>query len=164
MRSARRIEAPAGAGPAAVALAIDTAWGSYLALSEFAGEAEIEGVHFQGKLGIFGRDPGGKAWLVACGASTLRGDSVGFSGQAPEWAGTASGQTDYALTVSGRPQGWADPPQGSQAWVLLNAGGFDTGYPVGSTRPDAITVERFPIPAGAAGGFTLYSLRCLGPD
>jgi hypothetical protein len=164
VRSVRRIDVPAGAGPSAVALAIDTAWGSYIILNEFAGEAEIEGVRFQGKLGIFGRDSQGRPWLIACGASTLRGDRVGFSRQAPEWAGRASGKTAYALTVSRRPPGWADPPKGCQAWVLLNDGGFDTGFPVSATQADAIAVERFPIPAGATGDFRLRALRYLEPD
>ncbi len=163
VRSTRRVATPAAAGPSAVALTVDTAWGSYLVLSEFAGEAEVEGVRFQGKLGIFGREAGGQPWLVACGASTLNSDGIGFSGQAPEWAGAASGKTEYVLNVSGRPQGWADPPQGAQAYVLLNDGAFDTGYPVRVTRADAIAVERFPIPADAAGGFKLYALRCLEP-
>ncbi len=161
VRSARRIETPAEAGPAAVALAIDAAWGSYLVLSEFAGEAEVEGVRFQGKLGIFGRDGGGKPWLIGCGAATLQGGGAGFSGQAPEWTGNASGKTGYELAVSGRPAGWADPPAGSQAWVLVNDGAFDTGFPVRATKPDGIEVERFPLPAGAAGGFRLFSLRCM---
>ncbi|OGD22075.1 MAG: hypothetical protein A2W03_05470 [Candidatus Aminicenantes bacterium RBG_16_63_16] len=162
VRSARRIAVPAGAGPSAVALAVDMAWGSYLVLAEFAGEAEVEGVRFQGKLGIFGRESGGKAWLIGCGASTLQGGSIGFSGQAAEWSGTAAGKSEYALSVSGRPQGWLDPPKGSQAWVFLNDGAFDTGYPVSATKGGSMTVERFPIPAGASGRFRLYALRCQG--
>lgn len=164
VRAARRIELPASAGPDAAALAVDTAWGSCLILSEFAGEAEIEGVRFQGKLGIFGKESGGRPWLIACGASTLQGDGIGFSGRAPEWAGNLSGKTDYSLTVSGRPSGWTDPPTGSQAWVLLNDGAFDTGFPVSATSEDTIAVERFPIPAATTGAFRLYSLRCTEPD
>jgi hypothetical protein len=68
------------------------------------------------------------------------------------------------LTVSGRPAGWTDPPKGSQAWVLLNDGAFDTGFPVSATKEETITVERFPIPAGAPGRFRLYALRCQGAD
>ncbi len=155
VRSARRFEVPAAAGPAAVALAVETAWGDYLVLSEFSGEAEVEGVRFQGKLGIFGKYPGGKPWLIACGAGTLEGGGIGFRGRSPEWTGTASAETDYKLTVPGRPADWADPPAGSRVWVLLNDGGFDTGFPVSATSSEAITIERFPIPAGAAAAFRL---------
>jgi len=163
VRAARRLDVPAGAGPEGVALAIDTAWGSYIILNEFAGEAEVGGVRFQGKLGIFGRDGSGQPWLLACGASTLQGTGAGFSGLGSEWKGTASGKTDYSLKVAGRPEGWVDPPKGCQAWVLLNDGAFDTGFPVGATRAEAIDVERFPIPATAASAFRLYALRCLEP-
>ncbi len=159
--SARRVGVPAAAGPAAVAAVIETAWGSCLILSEFAGEAQVEGVRFQGKLGILGQDTSGKSWLVACGAATFQGGGIGFSGGTTEWAGNASGKTDYELKAGGRPADWTDPPAGSQVWVLLNDGAFDTGFPVSETKPDAITIERFPIPAGAAGGFRLYALRSI---
>lgn len=165
VRAARRIGVPAAAGPSAVAVAVDAAWGSYLILNEFSGEAEVEGIRFRGKLGIFGRDAAGKAWLLACGASTLSGGSgegeIGFSGKSPVWAGKASIKTDYALAVSSRPGDWIDPPEGSRAWILLNDGGFDTGFPVKATQEDSIAIERFPIPAAASGTFRLPALRVI---
>ena len=164
VRSARRIAVPAGAGPSAVALAADTAWGSYVVLSEFDNEVEVEGLRFQGKLGIFGRDSAGRPWLIAGGAATLRDDRFGFSGQAPEWAGEISGRAAGDLVVSGRPAGWSDPPPGCRSWILVNDGGFDTGFPVAATRTGAIVVERFPVPAGVTGGFRLPAVRCLESD
>jgi len=164
VRSARRLDVPAEAGPDAAALAIDTSWGGCIILNEFARPAMVEGVRFQGKLGIFGKDSKGKAWLIAVGASALQRDGIGFSGQAPEWAGRASGKTPYALTVSSRPQGWTDPPKDCRVWVLLNDGRFDTGFPVSATKADEISVERFPIPAKTTGDFRLYALRCLEAD
>ena len=161
VRSARRIEVPAAAGPAAVALEVDTAWGSYLVLSEFAAEAEVEGARFQGRLGIFGKEAGGKPWLVACGANTLEAGGIGFRDRSPEWTGRASAKSDDKLKVSGRPADWADPPAGSRGWVLLNDGRFDTGFPVSATTGDTIAIERFPVPVGAADGFRLPALRCL---
>ncbi len=168
VKSARRLEVPAPAGASAVAIEIKTVWGDYIVLSEFADEATVAGVTFKGKLGIFGTNAKGKAWYLASGATTLRRGKTGFSGKPAEWTGTATAKTGSRLTVGGRPAGWSDPPQGCQAYVILNVtqnvfqpnpGRFDTGYPVAKTTEDSIQTERFPIPAESSNAFRLAALR-----
>ncbi len=186
VKSARRLEVPAAAGPEAVAVEIETVWGSYIVLSEFAGETTLAGVTFQGKLGIFGTDAKGKPWYLASGATTLRRGAIGFTNKPAEWTGTLSaqpapvkrtfpaalfskrGDAETLLAAGGRPAGWSDPPKGCRAYVILNVaqnvprpnlGRFDTGYPVARTSPKSIVTERFPIPAETTNGFRLSALR-----
>lgn len=168
VKSARRLEVPASAGPEAVALEINTVWGSYIVLSEFAHEATVEGVTFQGKLGIFGKDAKGKPWYLASGASTLQSGKKGFTGKPAEWTGTWTAKTADKLTVSGRPAGWTNPPKGCKSYVILNVtqnqphpdlGKFDTGYPVAKTTRNSIRTERFPIPPETGTAFKLAALR-----
>ncbi len=165
VRAARRIEVPAAAGPDAVAVAIDTAWGSYLVLNEFDAEAEVEGVKFQGKLGIFGRDAAGSPWLVASGAPTFEAAGTGFRGQPAEWSSAPSAIAAESIAASGRPDGWQDPPEGCRNWLLLNDGEFDTGFEVTSTDASGIKLSpRFPLPGSATGAFRLPALRVVEGD
>ncbi|MEN6626171.1 MAG: hypothetical protein ABFD69_08110 [Candidatus Sumerlaeia bacterium] len=175
VKSAKQIKVPASAGPNAVAVRIETAWGSYLVLSEFDKEAKVGGVRFQGKFGVFGEECGagapaghGKPWYVASGARTLKKGlfGLGFAGKPAQWSGEASAKTADTLTAGGRPKGWIDPPAGCRSYVLLNiplaiGGPLDTGLPVASTTAGSIKVDRFPIPEGAGNKFTLPALRYM---
>lgn len=158
---ARRLQTPPSAGPGAVALLLDTAWGQYLVLNEFAAEARVEGVSFQGKFGVYCKAAGGKEWIVACGASTCRAGKLGFSGKPAAWTddattGTAEQEIEPAHA---RPADWRDAPAGWQSYVLLNDGRSDTGFPVMRTGADGIRVDKFPLPKRPAGKFSVMALR-----
>ncbi|MCE5231130.1 heparinase II/III family protein [bacterium] len=160
IRKAQRLKTPKAAGPNAIALLIDTAWGQYLVLNEFANEAKIKGVSFHGKFGVWCKDAGGKEWVVACGASTCQAGKLGFSGKAPAWIDEATTNTSVKeLKPShARPADWQDAPAGWQGYVLLNDGKSDTGFPVTRTDAENIRVEKFPLPK-KAGTFKLMALR-----
>ncbi|MEN6627927.1 MAG: heparinase II/III family protein [Candidatus Sumerlaeia bacterium] len=162
VQKAQRLKTPKAAGPDAVALLIDTAWGQYLVLNEFAAEAKVKGVSFQGKLGVWCKEPGGTEWIVACGASTCRAGKLGFAGKTAMWNDEAAITSAEELKPAhARPADWQDPPAGWRNYVLLNDGKSDTGFPVARTGAENIRVGMFPLPK-EAGGFSLPSLSVDG--
>ena len=147
IRKARRLEAPPEAGSDAVAVRVDSAWGDYLILSDFAGQAEIDGVRFAGGLGVLCQTPAGEKWLFAVDAQTLRQDAFGFSSGNARWSGKVQSNTETVIrTATEKPPDWPSMPEGCHYYVLANDGEYDTGFPVEAVGEQTITVRRFPLP------------------
>ena len=160
IHSASRLEVPDEAGPEAVAVKIDSDWGQYLVLSDFAGPAEIDGVRFQGDFGLLCRTPAGGKWLFAVGAKTLQQDAFGFAGSAPRWSGEVESNTDTVIrTTTEKPPDWPSIPEQCRNHVLTNDGAYDTGFPVEDVGKQTIAVRRFPLPKLTS--FQLPALRYM---
>jgi hypothetical protein len=146
IRKAERLEVPRSAGANAVAVRIESEWGVYVILSEFARTAVVAGVRFQGKFGIFHTTPAGKRRLLACGAQTLMSGGIGFQDAPALWTGAVERQTEKALcAATERPRAWPPFPEGVTSYLLTGSGEQYTGFPVKATRQKSIAVARFPL-------------------
>jgi hypothetical protein len=144
IRAAERLPVPEAAGPDAVALRIESAWGTYLIFSDFTNEAEVAGVRFRGQFAVFATTPAGKRWRFTCGEQV--------------WEGRVAKQTPETLTADTLPPaGWPALPAGVTAYVLAGHGATLTGYPVKCLVGDRIDVDRFPLQPATA--FRLLSVR-----
>lgn len=144
IRKAERLAVPASAGPAALALRLETNWGDYLVFSEFERETEIAGVLCRGKFGVICDTPAGGNWRLICGEA--------------EWAGGIVSNTETTLvTAAPRPAGWPETAEGVTVWARVGAEDDYTGYPVRRTAKNRITVGRFPLQPAAR--FSLPSVR-----
>lgn len=150
----RRIERriiPEVAGPDAVALRVVSGRGTYLMLSDFAEEAEVDGVRFHGRFGVVFEGTGGERWSFAVGASTLRKGPGGLKSAPATWSGRCTvGEGNVLKVAKPRPAGWRETPEGCRSWVNVHDGSFWTGFPVSGTEEQRIAVERFPVPAEAS--------------
>ena len=142
----------------AAALRVVSGRGTYLILSDFAAEAEVEGVRFQGRFGVVFEGTGGDRWSFAVGASTLRKGPEGLMSAPAVWSGRCTVAEDNVLKVATpRPAGWRETPKGCRSWVNVYDGSFWTGFPMRAADEREIAVERFPVPT-AAGEFELPSV------
>jgi len=158
IREAVRLEVPAEAGPEAVALRVESRWGTYLIFSEFSREAGVEGVRFRGKFGVVCRAAKGKRWMLACGARTLKAEGFGFAGAPAVWKGRVVSQTEREIVAdTDRPAGWAALPEGVTSYVLAQTAPCLTGFPVKAVGKNRISVDRFPLPE--ARRFELMAVR-----
>ena len=147
IRSASRLDVPQKAGPEAVAVKIESDWGTYLVLSHFAARAEVDGVLFAGDFGVLCRTSVGEQWLFAVGAETFQQDALGFSGSSARWSGEVESNTETVLrTTAEKPTDWPPLPENCGNYVLANDGAYDTGFPVEETQRQSVTVRRFPLP------------------
>jgi hypothetical protein len=146
VKKAVRLDVPEQAGPDAVAVRIESKWGTYLVFSDFAKEAEVAGVRFEGAFGIVCQTPDEKRWLLSCGAGVLVQDGVGFEKAPARWSGKVIHHTEDALTAdTERPADWPAVPGGVRTYVLVGSGREYTGFPVRSAKERRIAVERFPL-------------------
>ncbi|MCC6490784.1 MAG: heparinase II/III family protein [Candidatus Hydrogenedentes bacterium] len=140
-----RLEATAG-GPDAVALRIESAWGTYHVLNAFSDAAQIGDLWFQGAFGIAFED-GTDRWTWSLGASTLRRNDNGFDGASARWSGTVTAQQELQFsTDTARPEGWPLIEDQNTAYVRVFDGTYWTGFPVSGGDAQRITVDRFPLP------------------
>ncbi|HQP98485.1 MAG TPA: heparinase II/III family protein [bacterium] len=147
IQDAQRLEVPPIAGEKAVAIKILSTWGEYIILSEFAEEAIIDGIRFQGRFGVFCRPSGKSAWLFALGAKTLMRDTFGFADARPEWRGEVEKNTDViVVSTTLKPDKWLDAPEGVQNYVIASDGKYTTGFPLAETGEKEIYTKRFPLP------------------
>lgn len=161
IRRATRLDLPDGAGPDAVALRIESSWGVYYVLSEFANETAVDGVRFQGRFGVICTPPTGDAWYMGLGAATLARGDLGFSDAPAAWSGNAKANTATVITTSTkRPADWPALPPDCTNHVIVSGGQFQTGFPVGSVGCNRIGVTRFPLQE--VSEFELPALAC-GP-
>jgi len=147
IHSVERLEIPSAAGPEAAALKIESDGGTYIVLHDFSGEAEIEGIRFDGSFGVFCDETGEGRWIFGLGASTLQRDRFGFEGRTSHWKSEVSGSTEMALTaISPKPEDWPDVPKGCQNYILVHDGKYPTGFPVHEIGDRTVSVDRFPLP------------------
>ena len=150
----RRLPLPETAGEDAVALRIDSAWGSYLVLNEFMGEAKVEGMTFRGKLGIHFQDGKGEEWVMAASSETLIDEdrTLGFQGQIPSFhLQVESSDGRQIRATDSIEKTLCDHPAGFRNYFLVCAEGFDTGFPIESVEGPVVTLERFPLPKVDSG-------------
>ena len=160
VRRATCIAPPATAGADAVALKIESDWGTCWVFLDFAGEAEIDGIRFQGDLGVFCRVSDLTYWLLGVGATTLCQAQTGFDGMPGHWRGEVSANTESVITTgTARPEDWPELPPSCQAYVRVHDGSYHTGFPVAATSQNTVTVRRFPLPPVSA--FELPAVRYL---
>jgi len=144
--SAHQLKVPESAGPDAVALRIETIWGTYRLFSEFADEVEVDGVRFRGTFGVTCDPPDQGQWYFALGASTLSIGGRGFSGGPAAWSGEATSVTETVIhTSTPKPKGWPKLRRGCTNYVVVSDGQHEFGYPIDSVRSGQITVGRFPL-------------------
>ena len=160
VRTAKRLDVPTEAGPDAVAVRIESEWGTYLILSEFNAPAQVDGTRFEGALGILCTTPNGQRWLLASGARTLKAGTFGFENIAPTWAGKVVQQDEqHFMTDSPRPVDWPTADPDVQSYVAVQTKDFQTGLPVRAMTENGITVDRFPLPEVSA--FHLEAVRLM---
>ena len=147
--SAKRLPVPEDAGPGAVALRIESGWGTYLVLHEFGKTTEIQDVRFRGSFGVLHMGVDGKRWIFAAGAQTLMQGDFGFSGKAARWTGKATRESARVLVSDAPlPDDWPPLSPGCRAYVVVRGRGtLQTGLPVKSVTGSRIAVERFPLPS-----------------
>ncbi len=157
---ATRLDVPESAGPDAVALLIDSKWGTYFIFSEFENEAEVEGIRFKGTFGVLYRPPVGifavfsksaknKPWLLSCGASTFKDNDIGFEDAPEAWSDEILNYTEETITAaSPLPSGLFKISSDVTPYVIVNYGFQSTGFPVDSIEEDKIRVKRFPVQSG----------------
>jgi len=146
IRKTERMSLPARAGPDAVAIRIESDWGTYFVFSRFDGEAEIDGVRFRGDFGVLCRNDKSERWLMSLGAETLSENDFGFSGRPSHWQGRVTRNNGTLIqTATKRPKGWPRLPDGCQNHVIVDGGTFRTGFPVAKLGKRSITVKRFPL-------------------
>ena len=160
VRGAELLEVPSGAGPEAVALRIDTAWGSYLVLTAFETAQSVENVSFEGDIGIMYTSDA-KAWLWTLGATRIDADGMGFTDATPHWTGEIGEVTGQRLAASSpRPEDWPEHTESATVYVRVKTGDSWTGLPVASAQEDAIEIGRFPVTPGATA-FDLPAWRIV---
>ena len=144
--NARRLDVQARAGVDAVALRIVCIWGTYLILSAFGREAEVEGIRFCGAFGILCEPTEGRRWLLAAGSKTLMdANGFGFENTSDMWSGRITGQSrTHLVSHSPRPRGWPDSPDDVTSYVLMNR----SGWPVSRVGRRRITIDQFPLQTG----------------
>ena len=158
IRKVERLNVPDEAGPDAVAVRIESAWGTYLVLSEFAKPVEVAGARFEGPFGVLCQTPQNKRWLLACGARTLKAGDLGFENATPVWTGKVVKQSEQDFTTdTPRPADWPAATELVKSYVAVQTKDYRTGLPVSRTSDRAITVERFPLPE--VGDFSLEHVR-----
>jgi hypothetical protein len=157
---AERLRVPADAGTDAVALRIDSAWGTYVVFSDFDHAAEVAGIRFAGAFGILNQTPDGPRWMLASEASTFVADDFGFTNATPAWSGNILSQSEAELTTrTPRPADWETLPDNVRSYVLVGTEQESAGLPVSGSNHKSIQVERFPLPA--AERFHWPNVRCL---
>lgn len=160
IRRVRRLELPEAAGPEAVALVIESVWGTYTMLSHFTHEEEVEGVHFEGRFGLLCDTSDGETWLLALGARTLQRDNFGFSDKTPYWTGDVEKGTDTMIDVTTpKPSDWPEECLGFRSYLVAHDGNYVTGFPVEAVESNRIHVTRFPLPE--LKQFELCALRYM---
>jgi len=130
VRSINRFTVPDKAGADAVALRIESDWGTYLIFNDFAVPVTIDSVRFQGTVGIFKTYHDGSYEKLVCGEK--------------HWSGEIKSMKDSSFeTDTRRPAGWPRIVPDVKVWVRLGDGKQFTGYPVTKTGHYHAAVERF---------------------
>jgi hypothetical protein len=138
---------PENAGPDALALRIESEWGTLLVMLDFDHEEDIDGVRFKGDFGTIGTDAERTQWLFASGASTLlTPDGLGFEGEPAMWSGSATRTSSERIETGAPLDGWPGLPEEVTAHVIVDTGELVTGLPVAAVDASGIAVDRFPVP------------------
>ncbi len=155
---AERLDTPHQAGPDAVAIRVETDWGTYWILNEFTQRARIGAIHFDGRLGVVCHPREGTPWALGLGARTLKHGALGFRRQVASWRSSVRRQEGRSLVSDvRRPRKWPVLQEGFTNYLLAFDGSHQTAFPVRRTQGDEIELKRFSPPDLAQ--FELYALR-----
>lgn len=160
--SVDRLAVPAEAGPRAVALRIDCAWGVYLALHDFERPAEVAGARFQGEFALLRLRGGEPPAYLAVAAELLEVDGVGFRDDVTRVAGPARRIDAQRFEPETPSAAWPVIDPGARGWVAVQAPDGWTGFPLETTLHGGVGVKDYPLPEVSA--YTLPSLRFHLPD
>jgi hypothetical protein len=151
---------PREAGPDALAVQIESSWGTYTLMSEFVNEATVADYRFKGELAVLHKSPSGKRSVIAQAASSFQCGDLSFRNAAATWSGKVTGHDERSLTTdTPRPADWWTWPADTQQYVIVLADGRQTGLPVIATADQRIDVDRFPVPE--CSEFRLSTLNVL---
>ncbi len=140
VHSAKQLVLPESAGPRAVGLELETRWGRYIVLNDVAADTTIEGIHFNGRFGVFRFSDGTPKGGFACDAQV--------ENQGIAWQGKVQTQTASAFTPeTERPTGWTLIPDAVQAFATVKSAEGWTGFPVASAGEKTIDIAHYPLPA-----------------
>lgn len=146
LRRVERLRLPDHAGPDAVAVRVEAAWGDYLFLVQAENAIEVEDVRFQGAFGAVFRDRRGGGWLMASEAALLTVGEQGLRDIAPVWSGAVDAMTaDHLTTSTPRPANWPADNPAVLNHVRIHDGRYHTGFPVAGTGERRIDIDRFPL-------------------
>jgi hypothetical protein len=143
----QRLPVPAAAGPDAVALRIESAWGKYLFLCGFEQETLVAGLRFQGAFGLLHEDPAGRRRLVASESVTMKTeDGFGVEQTPTVWSGAMTRSGAMRIVAENEPPaGFGGLPAGVTNYVIAPAGDYRSGWPVRNIEGRTIEVDRFPL-------------------
>lgn len=166
IRSVRLLDVPAEAGRDAVALRVESEWGTYVVLNRFDKAAEVDGVRFQGQLAVL-HEQSGHQWLAAQESSVFNNGRIAFENATPVWSGKVVGQGESAIDAeSPAPvdmcERWRANRMSSEftSYVVIRTASGQTAFPVAGLGEKRIEVERFSLPA-SVNEFRLANLVVL---
>jgi len=131
----------AEAGPNAIALRIDSAWGEYLVLSRFDEKSTAGGTTFQGDFALIHRSAQKEPRHLLVGARVF-----GEKKMAPSWSGEVQKANDYTLSTQESISVAVPDAAGVKTYARVRTSAGWTGFPVDTIDNDVVQVERFPIP------------------
>ena len=151
------LDVPA-AGPRAVALRVESAWGTYVVLNDFDQPSEVDGVRFQGSLAVLRLVDGALTDYMAVGATELSWNEQGFTDAVASAEGQVKQNDSERLLPESLPEtGWPVIDPGTEAYIRVLVEDGWTGFPVAGVQANAIRVKDYPLPPVTA--FELHSVR-----
>jgi len=153
VRSATRL-AIEGADDGAVAVAIDTAHGRYVLLTDFVERGRVEDIAFQGGFACLRFVEGALREYMTVGADLLEAGDLRIRDEEPYVIGKAESNDDWTIRHD---KGSVHIDDAATAYVQVSMDDRFTAYPVQSVEDGTITVKDYPL--GNVEAVTLPSVR-----
>jgi len=148
----------ADGGERAVALRIETEWGTYVLLHDFVAPTAAGDIEFAGDFAVLHFVDGTLRAYMTVGAGELHCAGEGFEDAAARIAGTVKESNGERLVVAEPPNpAWPVLDDGVEAYVRVRSDEGWIGYPVAEIGEDSIRVQGYPLPEITA--FELRSAR-----
>jgi len=152
-----RLRVP-GVGERAVALRVESTFGTFYFLNKFEQAFDVDGIRFQGEFAVLQFEEGALQQYMAVAATELRWQGEGFENAVACVEGTVKENTAERLIPQRLSKsGWPRIDAGAQAYVRVLTNTGWTGFPVDSADSDDIRVKDYPLPDVEA--FQLPSVR-----
>ena len=147
-----------GAGALAAALRVDTEWGTYVILHDFAEPGRVVDIDFAGDFALLHFVEGALQAYLTVGAGMLRCAGEGFEEAVARIAGAVEEPQDGRFIAAESPsQGWPVLDLGAGAYVRVHTSEGWVGYRVAGIEEDRMRVQEYPLPEITA--FELPSVR-----
>ncbi len=154
---AQRLPVKAG-GERAVAVRVNTTWGDYVFLHDFARPPGFADIDFVGDFAALRLDGHSLAAYMAVGATHLRYGEEGFKDGVPRARSAVAACAADTLTAAAAPEGgWPVIDENAQAYVRVQTGEGNVGYPVAELAGDTLRVADYPVTDATA--FEVPSVR-----